>query len=37
MRGESPAKAVLGRKLRPKGGLRNLRRMAQVWDQRQVN
>jgi hypothetical protein len=37
MRGESPAKAVLQRKLRPKGGLRNLRRMAQVWDPRQVN
>ena len=34
MQGENPAKAVLTRKLRPRGGLRNLARMGQVWQPR---
>ena len=34
MQGENPLKAVATRKLRPRGGLRNLARMGQVWEPR---
>jgi hypothetical protein len=36
MRGENPAKAVLRRKLRPRGSLRQLRRLGEIWEPRQV-
>jgi hypothetical protein len=36
MRGENPAKAVLRRKLRPRGSLRQLRRLQDIWEPRQV-
>jgi hypothetical protein len=34
MQGENPLKAVATRRLRPRGGLRNLARMGQVWQPR---
>ena len=34
MRGESPAKAVLRRKLRPRGSLRQLRQLGEIWEPR---
>jgi ribonucleotide reductase beta subunit family protein with ferritin-like domain len=34
MHGESPAKAMLRRKLRPRGSLRQLARMGQIWEPR---
>lgn len=37
MRGENPAKAVLRRKLRPRGSLRELRRMQRVWEPRRLS
>jgi hypothetical protein len=37
MRGESPAKAMLQRKLRPRGSLRQLARMGRIWAPRQVS
>jgi ribonucleotide reductase beta subunit family protein with ferritin-like domain len=36
MRGESPAKAVLRRRLRPRGSLRQLRRLGEIWEPRRV-
>ncbi len=36
MRGESPVKAVLRRKLRPRGTPRQLRRLGDVWEPRRV-
>jgi ribonucleotide reductase beta subunit family protein with ferritin-like domain len=36
MRGESPAKAIMRRKLRPRGSLRTLRRLPEIWEARQV-
>ena len=36
MRGESPAKALLQRKLRARGSLRQLARMSRIWDARKV-
>jgi ribonucleotide reductase beta subunit family protein with ferritin-like domain len=36
MRGESPARAVMRRKLRPRGSLRQLRRLNEIFEPRQV-
>jgi SCP-2 sterol transfer family len=36
MRGEHPAKAVLRRKLRPRGSLRQIMRMREIWEPRRV-
>ena len=36
MHGESPAKAMLRRKLRPRGSLRQLARMGRIWAPRKV-
>ncbi len=36
MRGESPAKAMLQRRLRPRGSLRQLARMGRIWEPRRT-
>jgi hypothetical protein len=36
MRGEKPAKAILRRRLRPRGSLRQLARMSKIWEPRRL-
>jgi hypothetical protein len=36
MRGENPLRAIMRRRLRPRGSLRELRRLTQIWEPRQV-
>jgi hypothetical protein len=37
MRGDHPAKAMLRRRLRPRGSLRELRRLGEIWEPRNIN